>query len=1026
MNIAKIAIEKNRITTVALVLTVFAGISTYNSMPRAEDPGFTIRTAVVTAYFPGASPDRVEQLVTDKIEEKVQRIPELDEVRSVSKNGVSIVYVDIRDEFDDIRPIWDNLRRKMEEAARDLPSNVRGPYVNDEYGDVYGVILTVTGEGFSYARLKDVADEVRDELLFVPDVAKVDIVGVQDERIFVEFSNARLARYGLSPSQLQDILKKQNIVLSGGEIYNRFEAITLEPTGNFETVDDIRRAVVQLPNSDGLVALEDLADIHRSYIDPPQRLMRSNGVPSLGLAVSMSDGGNIITMGEDITRLVDRLAPEYPLGLEISVAQFQPEAVSQKISAFQINLLQSVAVVTLVMLITLGLRSGLIVASLVPMAMVSAIAVMGLLGIGLDQMSLAALIIALGMLVDNAIVMSESTMTQMSAGKPARQAAIDAAGELTIPLLTSSLTTAAAFLPIFITPNSTGEYTGPIFSVVTITLLCSWILALTMVPMLCTLFLKVKVSDKPESFDSMLYKTYRRLLMPALRRPLVVVAGAVLLLVVALRAFSLVPVIFFPPNDRPTFTLDLEMPVGSPIERTVEVADAMDEYIRSELAAGEERQEGISSWTAYLGEPPPRFILTYAPPDRGAEIGVYLLNATSRPEVDRLMEVMGTHIAKTFPDVKAVLRPLALGPPAWPPVEIRIAGSDKTRIFEIVDMVKDKLRSIPGTYNIDDDWGAETKKLVVDIDQARATRAHVSSQDIAVSLQTYLTGLETTEFREGDDLIPVTLRAEALDRNDMGNLEGINVYSQSTGVSVPLKQVADVRVAWQSAQIQRRDRRKTVSVESGVSGGITAHDVNTQLRPWLEEISAQWPVGYSWEFGGEEESSSEANAALVSTLPLAGMFIVLLLVMQFNSIRKPLIILMTIPLGIIGVVVGLLVARSYFGFMTFLGIISLSGIVINNAIVLLDRIQTELDEFGREPQAAVIEAAQRRLRPILLTTATTVTGLLPLYLGGGPMWEPLAIAIMAGLIFATMLTLCIVPVLYALFFNVNFTDYTHD
>lgn len=1025
MNIAGIAIEKSRITTVALVLIVFAGLSTYTSMPRAEDPGFIIRTAVVTTYFPGASPDRVEQLVTDKVESAVQRIPELDEVRSVSKTGVSIVYVDIRDEFKNIRPIWDNLRRKMEEAARELPDGVSGPYVNDEYGDVYGVIITITGEGFDYARLKDTADDVRDELLFVGDVAKVEILGAQDERVFVEFSNARLAQYGLSPKQLQDILRQQNIVLSGGEVYNRFEALTLEPTGNFETVDDIKRTIVRLPATDSLVALEDLVDIYRSYIDPPERLMRANGVPSLGLAVSMREGGNIITLGEEVMEVVDRMRNAYPIGLEIEVAQFQPQAVDTKIADFQVNLLQAVAVVTIVMLLTLGFRTGLIVASLVPMAMVAAIAVMGVLGIGLDQMSLAALIIALGMLVDNAIVMSENTMVQMSAGKPALEAATDSAGELTVPLLTSSLTTAAAFLPIFITPNSTGEYTGAIFSVVTITLLCSWILAQTMVPMLCATFLKVEPSAEAESFDSVMYKTYRGILTTVLRRPLVVVGASVVMLFLALRGFSLVPVIFFPPNDRPTFTVDLEMPVGSPIERTIEVADRFDDYIRTQLLAGDAREDGITDWTAYLGEPPPRFILTYTPPDRGAEIGVYLINATTRPEVDRLMDEIGKYVESTFPDVKVVSRPLALGPPAWPPVEVRVSGQEKEKLFEIVTAVKEQLRSIRGTYNIDDDWGAATKKLVVDIDQARATRARVSSEDIAVSLQTYLTGLETTEFREDDELIPITLRAEALDRDDIGNLEGINVYSQSSGESVPLKQVADIRVVWQSAQIQRRDRRKTVSIESGVSGGMTASATNAELRPWLEEMAADWPIGYSWEFGGEEESSSEANAALTSTLPLAGMIIVLLLVMQFNSIRKPLIILLTIPLGIVGVVLGLLVAQSYFGFMTFLGIISLSGIVINNAIVLLDRIQIELDEFGRTPQNAVIEAAQRRLRPILLTTATTVVGLVPLYLGGGPMWEPMAIAIMAGLTFATLLTLGIVPVLYALFFRVNFRDYEY-
>ena len=491
MDITRAAIEKNRITAVLLLAVLVGGASAYRGMSRAEDPGFIIRTAQVLTMFPGASPDRVENLVTDKLEKVIQEIPELDFVSSTSKTGVSIVMVNIREEFMDMRPIWDDVRRRVDRARPELPADIVGPTVNDEFGDVFGVVVALTGEGFSYAELKDVADEVRDELLRVDDVAKVVIHGAQDERVFVDYDNARLAELGLSPIQLRQILDSANIIIPGGDVSTDVERITLEPSGNFESVDDLRQAVVTLPGRPEILYLEDLATITRGYVDPPGSMVRSTGVPALALAVSMRDGGNIITLGDGVALELRRLQALYPIGIEFDVVAFQPEIVSRKVAEFVANLLQAVGIVLVVMLLFLGLRTGLVVASLVPMAIVMALLVMSFLGIGLDQMSLASLIIALGMLVDNAIVMAESIMVQMSEGKDRRDAAIDSARELRVPLLISSLTTAAAFLPIFLSESSTGEYTAPLFKVVTITLLSSWVLALTMTPLLCVLFLKV-------------------------------------------------------------------------------------------------------------------------------------------------------------------------------------------------------------------------------------------------------------------------------------------------------------------------------------------------------------------------------------------------------------------------------------------------------------------------------------------------------------------------------------------------------
>ncbi len=1023
MDITRAAIKKNRITAIALLCVFAGGIQAFLSLPRAEDPGFIVRTAVVITHFPGASPQRVELLVTDKIEEVVQEMPELDFVNSESKAGMSVVFVNIQERYKNMRPIWDDLRRKVERARSKLPPDVIGPTVNDEFGDVFGIIVTIVGEGYSYAEVKEIADQVRDLLLRLDDVAKVDIYGAQDERVFVEYNNARLAEFGLSPVQLKNILESRNIIIPGGSVSTGTERILLEPTGSFESIDDLAQTVITLPDRSEVVYLRDLAEIRRGYVDPPTSKLTTSGRAGLGLAISMRDGGDIIRLGEDVKSLVDELQGRYPIGVDFDTVAFQPQVVDNKVRDFVGNIYQAIGIVLAVMLLMLGLRTGLIVASLIPSAMIMSLLVMSVFGIGLDQMSLASLIIALGMLVDNAIVMSESIMVQMGQGKPAEEAAIDSARELLVPLLTSSLTTAAAFLPIFLAKSTTGEYTAPLFKVVTITLLCSWLLSLTMVPMLCVLFLRVK-RQQETNLNSLFYRTYRRGLLAAVRLPYVTVAAVVALFVLAIQGLNYVPKIFFPPSDTPMFTAELELPLGTAIERTEEVVGQVDQFIRKELTA-EGRGEGVTNWSSYIGQGGPRFQLAYNPTQPSPEFAFILLNATSRDVIPDLIHRLEQFCLSNYPDLRPTIKPLELGPPVKYPIEIRLSGESISQLFAIADEVKAELSSIPGSKNVGDDWGRRTKKLVVDIDEARARRAGVSNQDVALSLQTVLSGFDTTDYREEDEVIPVTLRSIAADRHDIGKLESLNVFSQMSGRSVPLKQVASVKVVWQPAKIYRRDGLKTVTVRCNLEDGFTAEDVTTPLAPWLEGNSGTWPLGYRFELGGELETSGKANQSINEQLPVAGLIILLLLVGQFNSIRRTAIILFTIPLAMIGVTAGLLLARSYFGFMTLLGIISLAGIVINNAIVLIDRIRIESEENGLEPPRAVLEAAQRRLRPILLTTLTTVGGLIPLWLGGGPMWEPMAISIIFGLSFATVLTLGVVPALYTIFFRVKFRGFQY-
>ncbi len=1027
MNLTKAAIDRKVVTVVALLVIAAAGIQSYLSLPRAEDPGFTIRVAQITTYFPGASPERVEQLITDKLEKVIQEMPEIDNITSTSKTGVSIVIVEIQSSYSDMRPIWDDLRRKVDRATGELPEGIRGPFVNDEFGDVFGTIVALTGDGFSYAELKDVAEDCRNELLLYPDIAKVDIYGIQDERIFVEYNNSRLAELGLSPSQLTQILSARNIIIPGGQVFTEDEQITLEPTGNFDTIEDLRRTLISIPGSDDVIYLGDVARIERGYIDPPQSLTRYNGEPCLALAINLREGGNIIALGDEVKRQVAQFKQEFPLGIDFNIVSFQPYFVDKKVVDFSWSLVQAIVIVLLVMLVFLGIRTGLVVASLIPMAMIMSLLLMQWFNIGLDQMSLASLIIALGMLVDNAIVMSESILVSMREGKSPEIAAIESANELRVPLLTSSLTTSAAFLPIFLAESDVGEYTAPLFKVVTITLICSWLLSLTMTPMFCAKFLRVKVEEVTESFNSRFYRFYRNSLIFGLKHRALTLAGVVLLFALAIYGMGYVPAIFFPPNNKPIMQAELKMPVGTPIEKTSRVIHAIESFMREEMQVDTTSTDpGLKDWVTFIGAGAPRFYLSYNPEPPSPEYAYILINATSYEDIQEiLVPRLEEYVVENYPDLEPQIRSLSLGPPVDFPIEIRISGKDTEQLFEIVDRVKQKLEELPGTKSITDNWGSQTKKLLVRVNQARAQRAGLTNRDIAVSLQTVLSGLVTTEYREGDEVIPITLRSVAADRHDIGKLESHNIYAQATGRNIPLKQVADIELVWQPSKVLRRDRLKSVQVLSQIEEGQNAIDMTKTFDQWLSQEAKSWPRGYKYEYGGELESSGEANASISAKLPIAFLLIILLLVGQFNSIRKPLIILLTIPLGVIGAVAGLLLTGSYFGFMTLLGIISLAGIVINNGIVLLDRIRIEQEDNKLPATRAIIEACQRRLRPIFLTVATTIGGLIPLWYGDDIMFHPMAIAIIFGLLFATILTLGFVPIMYSIFFRVDFKGFEY-
>ncbi|MEM1247634.1 MAG: efflux RND transporter permease subunit [Acidobacteriota bacterium] len=1023
MDITRYAIEKNRVTLVLVLALACGGMMSYLGMPKAEDPGFLIRTAVVMTQFPGASPERVELLVTDKLEKAIQEMPELESITSTSKTGISLINVNVLESYTELQPIWDRLRRKVERTEPELPEGIRGPTVDDEFGDVFGTVITLRAEGYSYAEQKDLADRVRDELLLIPDAAKVEIYGAQEEQIFVEYNNSRLAELGLSTGILSSILGSRNIINPGGTIRDTFETLVIEPSGNFESVEDVASTLIPLPDG-ALVPLREIASIRRDYEDPPQVRTHVNGERALALAVSLRGGGNILELGPKVQETVDRLEQDLPIGVDLDVVLDQATIVDKKVSDFASNLIQAVTIVMVVMLISLGLRTGLVVASLIPTAILLALLAMPWFGVGIDQMSLAALIIALGLLVDNAIVMSESILVQMQEGKSAIDAAVGSSKELRMSLLVSSLTTAAAFLPIYLAESAVGEYTASLFKVVTITLLSSWALALTLIPLLCVTFLRVKKSEGgEESFGGGVYATYRSVLVAATKRPVLSMVVVGLAFFGSLQLFALVPVIFFPDNDRATFTATFNMPTGTPLTSTEAVISDIEQYIATELMTQEGSDEpGVLDFTSFIGDSAPMFVLGFTGSQVSPEYGVLVANTNDWTRQQELIQKLQQY-CNDIPGLDATIEPIGTGPGGGTPIEVRIAGRDPARVGVIAEQVKAGVRALNGTQNVRDDWGPRSKKLLIKVNDANAQRAGVTHQDIAASLQGTFSGIEATTYREGEDQIPVMLRSrQAVSDTEFGSL---NVFSQSSGRSVPADQVTDVELVFQPAKILRRDRLRTISVLADLQPGLTATEINAQLTPWLEEQSEGWNGDATWSLGGEDEDSAKANASIAAKLPIAGALIVFLLVFQFNSLRKPAIILTTVPLAFIGVAVGLLVMRSYFGFMTMLGVISLAGIVINNAIVLLDRIEIEQNDFGRSPQAAIVEACQRRMRPILLTTLTTLGGMIPLYLGGGPMFEPMAVAIMFGLVVSTLLTLLVVPVLYTLLYRVDFKGYSH-
>ncbi|CAL2102049.1 Efflux RND transporter permease subunit [Tenacibaculum sp. 190130A14a] len=1027
MNLAKFSIDKNRITLMVLATIVIMGLVMYSGLSRDSMPPYTVRVATVVSVFPGASPERVEQLVTDKIEKVAQELPELKDVNSTSRTGLSVVSVTLKDETspEKLQSVWDRLRRKLN-AIQGLPQGVNPNLNDDGIGDVYGIVVGLTSDGFSYAEMKDYADDIKDDLIRLPDAAKVSMGGSQDERVFVEFDNTRLKEYGLSASKLQQIIGTTNILNSGGQVNVGDERIILEPTGNFNSVSDIRDMLVPVGNGSQLVKLGDITTVKKGYVDPSSQEVFINGKKAISLHVNLKKNSNVIELGNQVNGVVNEWQNRLPVGLELTRVSSLDTYIDDKVDNFISNLMQSIAIVLVVMLVFLGFRTGFVIASLIPIVTIMTLMIMGLMKIGLNQVTLAALIMALGMLVDNAIVVAETIMVKLEQGVDKYKAAVDAFSELWMPLLISTLTTSAAFLAFYLSPTSMGDIVGPIFVVISIALLSSWFIALTVITLFCYLFLKVapKETKTPSLIDRVINNLkvgYKDLIMVALRNKYKVIVGIFIAFFASLYGFGFIPFVFFPDSDRNMITVDINLPQGTKIERTKEVVAALEKYMIDNLKTKEGRELGIVDWSAYVGEGPESYDLGYSPDEANSNYAHILVNTSSFNENKEMIAQLDSYAFNNFPNADIRVSTLSSGG-ASTPIEIEVSGNNPDELAKISEAVKLKLSSISGTKNIKDNWGPKSKKFLVKVDQSRAQTAGVSSSDIATSLTTVLDGFQTGEYREDDKSIPIVMRADASQQQSLASLETLNVFAQSSGRSVPLLQVAEIIPQWQYGKIVRKNLRRTINITSKLTANGNATAITNEITPWLDEQMKTWPSGYTYELGGEAKQSAESMGSVIGYLPISGFIIVLLLIIQFNSFRKMFMVVLTIPLGIIGVVIGLLTFQEPFGFMPFLGVISLAGIVINNAIVLIDRMEIEL-AAGRSEQDSVIAACLQRFRPILLATFTTVLGLIPLYLSGGEMWEGMAVSIMIGLLFGTIITLLFIPSLYSALFKVSYKGY---
>ncbi|MFH4463599.1 efflux RND transporter permease subunit VmeI [Vibrio diabolicus] len=1007
---------RNRVISwmVALIFLI-GGIAAFFGLGRLEDPAFTIKDAMVVTSYPGATPQQVEEEVTYPIEKAIQQLTYVDEVNSISSRGLSQITVTMKNNYgpDDLPQIWDELRRKVNDLKGTLPPGVNEPQVIDDFGDVYGILLAVTGDGYSYKELLDYVDYLRRELELVDGVSKVSVSGQQQEQVFIEVSMKKLSSIGLSPDTVFNLLSTQNVVSDAGAIRIGDEYIRIQPTGEFQSVDELGDLLITESGAQGLIFLKDVAKIKRGYVEVPNNIINFNGSLALNVGVSFAEGVNVVEVGKAFDHRLAELKYQQPVGIEISEIYSQPKEVDKSVSGFVVSLAQAVGIVIIVLLFFMGLRSGLLIGLILLLTVLGTFIFMKYLAIDLQRISLGALVIALGMLVDNAIVVVEGILIGTQKGRARLQAATDIVTQTKWPLLGATVIAVTAFAPIGLSEDSTGEYCGTLFTVLLISLMLSWFTAISLTPFFADIFFKgqkIKQGEGEENdpYNGVIFVIYKKFLQFCMRRAWFTVVVLIAGLAASVYGFTFVKQAFFPSSTTPIFQLDVWMPEGTDIRATNTALKELESWLA--------KQEHVDHITTTAGKGLQRFMLTYAPEKSYAAYGEITTRMENYEALKPLMAKFREYLKANYPEINYKLKQIELGPGGGAKIEARIIGSDPTVLRTIAAQVKDIMYADPQATNIRHDWRERTQVLEPQFNESQARRYGITKSDVDDFLSMSFSGMTIGLYRDSTTLMPIVARLPEDERIDIRNIEGMKIWSPAQSEFIPLQQVTmgyDMR--WEDPIIIRKNRKRmlTVMADPDILGEETASTLQKRLQPQIEAI--QMPPGYSLEWGGEYESSGDAQESLFTTMPMGYLFMFLITVFLFNSIKEPLIVWLTVPLALIGVTTGLLALNTPFGFMALLGFLSLSGMVLKNGIVLLDQIEIEM-KSGKEAYDAVVDAAVSRVRPVCMAAITTILGMIPLL--PDIFFKPMAVTIMFGLGFATVLTLIVVPVLYRLFHKV--------
>ena len=1005
VNLSEWALKHRSFIVYCMIASIIAGVSSFVRLGRNEDPAFIIKTMVVSAAWPGATIDDTLKQVTERLERALQETPQLDFLRSFTRPGQTTIFVNLKGKTTaaQVPDIWYHVRKSIGDMRHTLPSGVIGPGFNDEFGDTFGIIYGFTADGFTHRELRDHVEDIRSRLLQVPDVSKIEILGAQDERIFIEFSMQQLAGLNIDRGALLAALQAQNLVSPAGVVQTGDEMLLLRVSGAFGTEDEIRN--VNFVSNGRLIRLRDIADVHRGYADPPQPMFRVNGQPGIGLAIAMREGGDILGLGRNVAATMKAITADLPIGIEPKLIADQPQVVDEAVQDFTTSLWQAIAIIMAISFVSLGGRAGLVVALSIPLTMAITFPIMEGIGIDLQRISLGALIIALGLLVDDAMTTVDVMTARLAAGDSKEQAATFAYRTVAMPMLTGSFITAAGFVPIGFARSSAGEYTFSIFVVVGLALVLSWIVAVLFAPLLGVALLKAPktASTRP----NIIMRVFRAFLLGAMRLRWITIGVTIACFVLSVLAAPLIPRQFFPPSDRPDLLVDLRLPQNASIHASAKLSAGVDELLRD--------NPDVANWSTYVGRGAIRFYLPLAvelPNDFFAQLVIVAKDVAGR---ERLQAKLERDLAEKFPSVVSRVSPLGLGPPVGWPVQYRVTGPDISEVRDIALRLADIVARNPGLRRINFDWMEPARMVRIKIDQDQARLLGLSTSTLASVLNAVVTGTPVTQLRDDIYLVNVLARATDEERVSLANLRTIQVPLPS-GRTVPLSQVASFEFDQEYPLVWRRDRVPTLTVQADVTPDVLPETVTTALAPDIAAFNAGLPANYRVEIGGTVEESARSQASVIAVIPLMLFLMITFLMIQLQSFNRLFLVLSVVPMGLIGVVAALLLFHQPLGFVAILGILALLGMIARNAVILIEQIEVERAE-GRDTWTAVVEATLSRFRPIVLTAISTVLGFIPIAVT--IFWGPMAFAIMGGMLVATIITLIFLPALYVAWFRVR-------